>query len=265
MVQRNITKIILFFVIFLTGIISIVNSQESNVIDNMEIVAIRSMEVESGILTLVTEIKNSNKEKIKLTEGSFTFYLKINKEEDAKLTKDEELGTDSREREIILERAETLMNTNGNESNEVSFEINLGKDSKSLERIINAIGNPLKTNPIFYINGKFYLGVKSDKGWSSVKAEINWVFKPELQEKVLLKASLDLPVPDFPKTEQEAVKKIEEVCRACDDVKFNLNSATLTNASKAILDKYIKIFTDKFDYQKVVIAGYACELGADSI
>ncbi len=221
-------KIILFIIVLIVGIISASNAQTSDVIDKIEIVAIKSMHVQSNILILVTDIKNSNKEKIKLSEGEFTFYLRTNKAGDDNLTEDEALGTDKRDREIFLDTADNLMDKRETEINEVIFEINLGEDQakviSSLQRIINAIGNSSRNDPIFYINGRFYLGVKSDKGWSSVRAKINWVFRPEFQRKVLLEASLDLPVPHFPDTEDGIRKDWTEKCRVAADIKFKLDS-----------------------------------------
>ena len=237
-----------------------------DLIDKIEIVAIRSMNAQSNILSLVTEIKNTNKEKIKLSEGSFMFYLRINKDREEALAANEGLGTDSRTREIFLEPADDLRAETGSENNEVTFEIPLGKDNakaiRSLERILNAIGDPVRNDPIFYINGNFYLGVKSDKGWSSVKAKVNWVFRPEFQKKVLLEASLELPVPDFHHKKDEIIDCMKQG-RCFADLKFAYDSAEIPLKGKNVLDQYVKLMKTDFSDQVFTLAGHTCELGKE--
>jgi len=245
--------------------VSIGIADEANVIDKIEIAAIRSMNVQSNILSLVTEIKNANKEKIKLTEGSFMFYLRINKDREEPPEADEQLGTDKRAVEIFLEPADDLRTETGSENNEVIFEIPLGKNNataiRSMERILNAIGDPVGNDPIFYINGNFYLGVKSDKGWSSVKAKVNWVFRPEFQNKVLLEASLELPVPDFHDTEDKIGSGLRREGRCFADLNFKHNSAEISPDGKNVLEQYIKVMKSDFSGQTFTLAGHTCELG----
>ncbi len=252
--QKHIKTMISVLVVL--GIISVGNGHTSDLIDNIEIIAIKSMKVESNILSIDTKMKNSNKERIKLTEGKFTFYLRINKGENENLTEDEKLGTDSTSREIKLETEETL---SGDRANDVKFKVNLGEQKttlNSLKRMLNAIGNPSKTKPIFYIDGKFYLGAESDKGWSSVKAGIEWVFKPDLQRKVLLEASPDIPFPDI---EKIIYKDITEDCMAFVKINFAHNSWHLPSGHT--LDSYVSVLKNRFPGAMFTIAGHTCELG----
>jgi outer membrane protein OmpA-like peptidoglycan-associated protein len=259
------TEICVLIMAILATAFSVGNSEDVNLIDKIEIVAIRSMNVQSNMLNLVTEIKNTNKEKVKLSEGSFIFYLRINKDREESLAANEELGTDKRSREIILETAEDLKAETGSENNEVIFEIPLGKNNaaaiRSMERILNAIGDPVRNDPIFYINGNFYLGVKSDKGWSSVKAKVNWVFRPEFQNKVLLEASLELPVPDFHDTEDKIGSGLRREGRCFADLNFKHNSAEISPDGKNVLEQYIKVMKSDFSGQTFTLAGHTCELG----
>ncbi|OQX27168.1 MAG: hypothetical protein BWK80_06650 [Desulfobacteraceae bacterium IS3] len=257
-------KIGVLIAVILAAAVSVGNSEDANVIDKVEIVGIRSMNVQSNILSLVTEIKNVNKEKVKLSEGNFMFYLRINKDWEESLAANEQLGTDSRTREIFLEPADDLRAETGSENNEVIFEIPLGKNNataiRSMERILNAIGDPVRNDPLFYINGSFYLGVKSDKGWSSVKAKVNWVFRPEFQNKVLLEASLELPVPDFHETEDKIIAGFKQG-RCFIDLNFKVNSAEISLNGKNMLDQYVKVIKNDFAGQTFTLAGHTCELG----
>ncbi|MDM8522468.1 OmpA family protein, partial [Desulfococcaceae bacterium HSG8] len=232
----------------------------SEMVDNVEILAIKNMQVQSNILKLVTKIKNSNNIRIKMSEGKFTFYLRIDKDKSEPLSKDELLGTDARPREIILEASEDLMKESGRELQEVEFRIDMGKEPeklRSLERIVNAVGHPVGSNPIFYIDGRFYLGVESDKGWSSARSRINWVFRPALQRNVLLEASLDLPFPS------EFKRDIPEKGEAWDDLKFGLGKYDLKKDAKKKLREYAEILKTDFPDATITIAGYTCELGTE--
>jgi len=254
--MKKLAKISGGIAVVLLGIVSFCSAQESNLIDKIDIAAIRSMSVESDTLYIVTEIKNENKEKIKLSEGVFTFHLRINEEKDAPLKEHEKLGTDSRDREILLKPADVLRKEGDDDANSVIFEIPLGEDqakvNSTLVRIINAIGNPLRNDPIFYIKGKFYLGVKSDKGWSAVTAGIDWAFRPSLLKRVLLEPSVDF-IPDY---------DFKNDCIAYDDIKFKLDSAKLTPAGKKKVDRYAKILKNDFPNSNFTIRGYACRLGS---
>lgn len=257
-------KIGVLIAVILAVAVSVGSAEDANLIDKVEIVAIRSMNVQSNILNLVMEIKNANKEEVKLSEGSFMFYLRINKDREESLAANEQLGTDSRSREIFLEPADDLEKETGSENNEVIFEIPLGKNNaaaiRSMERILNAIGDPVRNDPIFYINGSFYLGVKSDKGWSSVKARVNWVFKPEFQKKVLLEASLELPVPDFHHKKDEIIDCMKQG-RCFADLKFAYDSAEISPNGKNVLEQYVKLMSNDFSGQTFTLAGHTCELG----
>ncbi len=213
--------------------------QAAEMVDNVEIVAMKSMQVRSNILTIVTKIKNDNPQRVKISEGKFAFYLRINKTKDENLTEDEKLGMDDQvEKEIILKTADEIRDQDGRDTQEVIFEIDLGEGEKrvrSLERILNAVGDPMRTNPIFYIRGRFYLGLKSDKGWSSVKAGLNWVFRPELQRNVLLGTSMEMPFPDI----REALSK---ECVAREDLKFCRDCHEITDkTAKKRLKEYAHI------------------------
>lgn len=243
-------------VLILLGMASLCPAQESNLIDKIDIAAIGSMSVESDTLSIVTEIKNENKEKIKLSEGSFTFHLRINGEKDAPLEEHEKLGTDSRDREIILKPADVLREEGRDDTNSVAFKIPLGDDPASvnatLVRIMNAIGDPLGNDPIFYIKGKFYLGVKSDKGWSAVTAGIDWAFRPALLRRVLLEPSVEF-IPDYDPGKD---------CVLYDDIKFELGSADLTPDGKKQVDRFAKIIKNDFPDSNFIIKGHTCKKGS---
>ncbi|MDM8522470.1 hypothetical protein QUF80_03790 [Desulfococcaceae bacterium HSG8] len=71
--------------------------------------------------------------------------------------------------------------------NVVMFHVKLGRTQteamRSLMHLMNCIGNPGVKIPHINIEGKFDLGIKSNKGWSEVEAvKIEWLFIPKMQE-----------------------------------------------------------------------------------
>ncbi len=269
------------------------NAHASDLIENVKIIAIKTMEVEGNTLSIVTRMKNANVQTLRLSEGRFVFYLRINKKIDKKLTKDERLGTDNRPRHIILEPEETLLEGDG--ANDIEFKVHLGKSQKtvlrSTKRILNAIGNPAKTKPIFYIVGKFRLGVKSDKGWSSVPAELEWVFRPDFQRRVLLEASPDLVFPETVDQIEDMLRRIPRPVTTTTTtipdspipststtttstippepipitalIHFDYDSDVIRKESYGLLDEYGKAFTNEsFSDMRVIIAGHTCHMGS---
>lgn len=265
-------EVIILAIVFVLGTISMANGQASNMIDNIDIVAIQSMYVKSNFLYIETEIRNANTGMVKLGTGKFTFYLRINKAEHEPLTKDERLGDYNISEEIYLKTAEKLANEDGRETNDVIFKVDLGKKQafNKIKRVLNAIGNPSANNPVIYIHGKFYMGIQSDRGWSSTQASISWGFKPDLQERVLLEA-LRQPPPrkkiyeerlPFPNDEKGICKSIDKYGRALTIINFKLNSAKILPKSYEKLDLYGKILREGcYPDKAFTIEGHTCSIG----
>jgi len=171
----------------------------SELIDKVAVVAIKSINVKANILMLKVEIENNNDRTLKFANGRADFYLRTHKNKQAPFSKNEIIGSDDKIA-FILKPSAKFRNDTGQKTNAVLFKIDLGKEKQEiidkLTRMINAICNPLKENPIFYFDGKCYMGIKSDKGWTSARIIFNWVFRPELQDKIFLKESYDLPFPE---------------------------------------------------------------------
>ncbi len=259
-------KVFIMAMAFVLGTVPTGNCQTSDLIDNIEIIAIKSMEVQSNILYIETEIKNSNSEMVKFGKGKFTFYLRINKAGHESLAEDEKLGVYNISEEIYLKTAQILLlNEDRKETNDVMFKVNLGKKQKQVlnkvKRIVNAIGNPSANNPILYIHGKFYMGVKSDKGWSSAQTGINWGFRPDLQERILLGA-LQQPPPDIEIRSGKELCGMRENQRGYAYIHFDLDSSVIRSESYPLLNEFGECLKNgMLSNAKFIIEGHTCNLG----
>ncbi len=199
---------------------------ETDLIDNIKITAIERMAVtdekEGTFLDLTVYIENRNDRLVRFGRGMFTFYLRIDKKNETDpVTTAEMLGTDNRSRRIVLYPVADFKGPGEPGDNSVDFKVDLGNEQekilRSLKRIVNAMGDPPDTRPIFFIDGRFHLGVKSDKGWSSIPARINWAFKPVfLEEAILTDAKVPISFPD----------KNEDIIKAFIDTRSEFPSST---------------------------------------
>ncbi len=92
-------------------------------------------------------------------------------------------------REICCQNVDEIYLKPGGDENVVMFHVNLGasrmKAFENLMHVMNCTGYPGTKTPHIYIKGRFDLGMRSAKGWSSVEAvNITWEFVPKIQSNV---------------------------------------------------------------------------------
>jgi hypothetical protein len=203
------------------GFITSTYGQE-NVIENLKIVAIKSIQVREEphdiFLDITTAIRNSNPQQIKLSNGKFVFSIQSIYKKDV-LKKEIIYKASEADCDMIVKRKGDIANEKSEvgeakspffrrenctdveeiilkpeaeveepeKVNYVMFHVNIGPGTSRafnvLRNLMNCIGNPdVKTAQIL-INGEFDLGVRSPRGWSSVKSvRINWLFIPEIEK-----------------------------------------------------------------------------------
>jgi hypothetical protein len=170
---------------------------EPNIIDNIQIKAIKSMESykkeKQYFLKVIAKIENLNeKNDVRFRKGEYQFM--IGAKSCRKKNVDDHgcplhpkcsdiplklLGV-AQEKEIILPK-----NSASDEENatEVSFHVNLGNNAgdamEAMSQMINCTADRENYRPYLHVNAQFELGVKSDKGWSMTDARIEWEFIPK--------------------------------------------------------------------------------------
>lgn len=196
---------------------------QQNVIDNLKIESIKSVQVreeaDNFYLDIKVNITNSNDRLIRLTKGDFIFSIRseyigkvtigelshkaveggsscnvVVKQEGDEADKEKEIGVADPPffvaEDCHTDNEEIFLKPGGDgQPNIVMFHVNIGKShqqaSSVLMHIMNCIGYPAIKKPNINIKGKFELGIKSDKGWSMVRdVIIEWIFIPEIQDKV---------------------------------------------------------------------------------
>jgi outer membrane protein OmpA-like peptidoglycan-associated protein len=266
----RIKMIVVFLVCFSFSVSAAFSQQQVNYLDNMKIVAIKSMEIEhtqyDTFLNMVIEIHNRNNQRIKIYDGKFQFYLQLNGGE-KKL-----LGTDLVKRDIILESANILEDA---KADYAEFKINVTNNrAKAAEWIINTMGNPKKYEPLLYIDGEFKLGVESGKGWTNFPQIINWVFEPDIDRNVLLEGYPG-PSPSGMLIIVEVLKNmrcysemppvsecIPNEFKAFLRINFDFDSAQIRKDSYADIDEWGKALNHPdIINKKFIIAGHTCDLG----
>jgi hypothetical protein len=179
--KKHVIFMTIAVVVFVLGMSVIAYCQEEiRIIDNLAIVALKSIKVTEGnptYLEFAITIKNSNNRKLKMGSGEYTFYLGTDG------VKGLDLGSEKGAPDKILEQGtETL----------VPFKVDMGSDSEQVRKkvihILNCIGSPAEKKAFVTIEGKFKLGIYSEekKGWSFVTSEVEWNFEPKIQSDVVL-------------------------------------------------------------------------------
>lgn len=99
-------------------------------------------------------------------------------------------------REICCQNVEEIYLKPGGDENIVIFHLNLGvsraKAFENLMHVMNCTAYPGIKTPHINIKGRFDLGVRSAKGWSSAEAvKIEWLFIPKIEPNVALYTAVE--------------------------------------------------------------------------
>lgn len=161
-------------------------SQDVNVIEKLDILGILSLEMhpasEQGgyVLEVSVAVHNKNELALRLTNNVFEFLISAPHNLDEKVYVGPDISYT--QQEILLEP---------NTVTPLMFTIQLGtKDASALESgiaLMNFLGN-LSEKRRFFIDGRFTLGVKSERGWSEFEAvRVEWVLCSLLRPQLPLK------------------------------------------------------------------------------
>ncbi len=202
--MEKLSKAIVLTVIFTLGIITPVVNAQQNIIDKLEVVSIKTIQIrpeENTIfMDLEVAIANTNEKEIRLRNGKFTFFLH-SKYNDPAYYENAPRDSESIVSEGIVIKEDgkrkigtakrhgnnkdiTLASTKDDPPNIVKFRVDIGKSQSQafdvMAHMMNCIGYRKFKDPRINIEGTFELGVRSDKGWSMVESvKIEWNFCPE--------------------------------------------------------------------------------------
>jgi len=165
-------------VFFIFGFVAASDAQD-DVVDRIDIVAVKKIWVDDGVLNMSVQINNKNTKNLKFLDGDLVFYMGLNKNKGEKLGEQHGYSTDTDYADGIPSSAESPLN----------FVIKTGDAAQSLKTlayILNCIGDPAN-KPFVTIEGEFKLGIQSDKGWTiGNNVGITWNFTAETPDKVNL-------------------------------------------------------------------------------
>ncbi len=155
-------------VFFIFGFVAASDAQD-DVVDKIDIVAVKKISVEEGVLNLSILINNKNAKNLKFIDGDLVFYMGLNRNKGEKLGEQQGYSTDTDYADGIPSSGQSLLN----------FAIKTGDASQSLKTlayILNCIGDPAN-KPFVTIEGEFKLGIQSAKGWTTGNSVgITWNF-----------------------------------------------------------------------------------------
>ncbi len=222
--KKRITGIVLA-VLFVLGFIPSANAQQDVIeklkIDRIRSIQVRE-EGDNIFLDVKTIISNANDKEIRLRKGTFTFHFgsaykpgkELTKKEiafnsltskgdcDVVASKDEIEDKNKKigdaEKPFFIpfaceEAEDIILKPQGSGAEKVEnivvFHVKIGRNPsgafESLMHIMNCIGYPEIKTPRISIEGNFYLGMLSERGWSEVQSvKIEWLFTPDVQKKV---------------------------------------------------------------------------------